>query len=140
MNASSFEKVGQKACKEFQEKAHISLQDVKKAMASSNSKITPEELVKLLKYINILSLPYPEKHIFFMPSLLKSAKRVDLAAPPSSESDPAPLMIRYDCGYVPLGLFPSVIANLLSQQLKDWEIIEKGTMQKQSPILCGGRL
>ena len=136
-NASSFEKVGQKACKEFQEKAHISLQDVKKAMASSNSKITPEKLVKLLKYINILSLPYPDKEVFLMPSLLKSALTVDLAAPPSSESDPAPLMIRYDCGYVPLGLFPSLLANLLSQQLKDWEIIEEGLCKNRVQFYVG---
>ena len=36
----------------------------------------------------------------------------------------APLMIRYKCGFVPLGIFPALIASLISN--KSFSLVERG--------------
>ena len=138
-NASSFDKVGQKACKEFKEQALFRFHDVQKAMEScdKNDLLPPEKLVALLKHINILSTPYADKEKFLMPSLLQNGETSELTVASSCESDPAPLILRYDCGYTPVGLFPSVIANLLSQQLKGWKMIEVGLCKNRIQFRVG---
>ena len=139
-NASSFCKVGQKAYKEFKEQALFHLHDVQKAMESCDSKkdfLSPEKLVALLKHINILSTPFADREKFLMPSLLRNARASELTFTSTCKSDPAPLILRYDCGYIPVGLFPSVIANLLSQQLKGWKFIEVGLCKNRIQFRVG---
>ena len=60
-----------------------------------------------------------------MPCVLKCAKPSDLVIRDFGNSDPAPLMLRYDCGYIPVGVFPAMITNLVSQKIALWKIIEK---------------
>ena len=42
------------------------------------------------------------------------------------ESDPAPLLVHFTCGYVPTGVFPFMITRLVSQKNLKWRLIEEG--------------
>ena len=73
-----------------------------------------------------------------MPCVLKSARASELSVSSSSDSDPAPLILHYDCGYVPVGVFPSMITNLVSQQQGVWEMIEEGLYKNRVQFQVGG--
>ena len=105
-----------KACDTFREKAQFCLEDIKRATSKADNLIPPEQLVKLLQQRKVLvTIPSTEPTTYFMPSILRFAPPSKLS-PALSDSDPAPLMIRPDCGYVPVGIFPSMMACLVSQQ------------------------
>ena len=142
-NVFKFRNVGQKASERFREKAQFSLKDVRSATADhTDDLISLDKLVQLLKYLGILTI-IPSKAssghelTFFMPCVLKSARASELRVHSCSVSDPAPLMLRYDCGYVPVGIFPSLITNLVSQQREDWDMIEEGLCKNRVQFLVG---
>ncbi len=137
-NTFTFDKVGQKACKRFKKKAQFSRSDVEKAVEKDTSGHTDtliplEKLVTLLEYLSVLTVITPKpatdgstpEQTFFMPCILKSATPSELISLACRSSDPAPLMLQYDCGFVPMGMFPSLITNLVSQQIKGWKMIDK---------------
>ena len=141
----TFGNVGQAVSERFREKAQFFLQDVKAAMSDHTSELLPpEKLVQLLEYLSILT-PTPSsggvsttQPTYFMPCVLKSARASDLRLPSSSKRDPPPLMLRYDCGYVPVGVFPSLITSLVSsQQANGWEMIEEGLRKNKVQFLVG---
>ena len=142
-NVFKFRNVGQKASEHFREKAQFSLKDVRSATADhTDDLISLDKLVQLLKYLGILTI-IPSKassgheQTYFMPCVLKSARASELRVHSCSASDPAPLMLRYDCGYVPVGIFPSLITNLVSQQREDWDMIEEGLCKNRVQFLVG---
>ncbi len=71
-----------------------------------------------------------------MPCVLQSARASKLKIHTSAE-DPAPLMLHYQCGYVPVGVFPSMITNLVSQQLEGWKLIQKGLYKNRVRFYVG---
>lgn len=106
--------------------------DVQKSTASYTNGLLPlEKLIALLQYLNILTT-FPQNDMalqsseptYFMPCVLKSARAGEFNTPASTALDPTPLMLRYNCGYTPVGVFPSMITSLVSQQLELWEIID----------------
>jgi len=134
-NVFSFDSVGRAVSERFRERAQFSLKDVKHAMSSHTDDLIPlDKLVELLQYLNILT-PIPgaqseesgctQETTYFMPCVLKCARASELGVP-QSPSDPPPLMLRYNCGYMPVGVFPALITNLVSQQHQSWKMIEKG--------------
>ena len=134
-NTFTFDKVGQAVKERFREKAQFSLTDVVKAVSDCTDALIPlEKLVQLLEYLGILtiipSMPSsggtcPQDTTYFMPCVLKRARASELRIRSCGDSDPAPLMLRYDCGYVPVGMFPSMITNLVSHRLGGWAMITK---------------
>ena len=145
-NTFTFDKVGLSLSEKFREKAQFSLQDVVKATSGHTDALIPlENLVKLLEYLGILTaIPHtPSAGVrgeptYFMPCVLKSARASELIVPSCSDSDPAPLILRYNCGYVPVGVFPSMITNLVSQQREGWEMIEEGLFKNKVQFQVGG--
>ncbi len=120
-NTFVFDKVGQRAAEKFRNSAQFSRRDLEKATQMSTASATSEEtllplemLVKLLEHLNILTTLTVASEVspsssnvslsldstYFMPSILRSVKTSELIVEPSP-SDPASLMIRYKCGYVP---------------------------------------
>ena len=71
-----------------------------------------------------------------MPCVLKNARTNELVSK-HEDQDPVPFMIRYNCGYTPLGLFPSMIASLVSETPKGWEIIWKGICKNRVQFIVG---
>ena len=140
-NTFTFDSVGQRASEKFREKAQFSLDDVKTAMLSHTDALIPlEKLVKLLQHLGILTTvpnsSSSQEPTYFMPCVLKSA-RASLLSVERSRTDPAPLMLRYECGYVPVGVFPAMITNLVSQQMKGWKMIEEGIYKNRVQFFVG---
>ena len=83
------------------------------------------------KHLNILTtLPSTTPDvIYFMPCLLRSAKANELKIPENT-SFPASLMLQFECGYVPLGIFPGMITNMASQRLEHWDLNNESFRKK----------
>ena len=142
-NIFTFDKVGKAASEKFREKAQFSLEEVKEAMSCHTDDLIPlEKLVELLQHLNILTVILMSRadstteRNFFMPCVLRSARASDLSVP-LKLSDPAPLMLRYECGYVPMGVFPAMITNLVSQRLEDWHMIDEGLRKNKVAFYVG---
>lgn len=106
----------------FKKEGEFSLENIPEG--TPDTPIGRNILTKLLEHLNVITaIPSPsaaaEGPTYFMPCVLKSARKVH--DPESSDGDPPPLMLRYDCGYTPMGVFPALITNLVSQS--GWEII-----------------
>ncbi len=147
-NTFTFDKVGKYVSKEFREKGQFSLKDVQKATSGHTDSLIPlEKLVMLLQHLNVLTPIIPStpssgdghhtpEPTYFMPCVLRSARASELKIDTSSE-DPAPLMLRYECGYVPVGVFPSTITNLVSQQVEGWKLIQRGLYKNRVRFYVG---
>ncbi len=76
-------------------------------------------LITLFEHHYILA-PLPVTRIrkeitYFMPSILRSATKDELQNVPIT-TEVSPLMYRYECGYLPLGVFSSLIIGLVSNE------------------------
>ena len=131
VNTFKFGSVSRRASQRFQLTGQFSWEDIKKATASVSGDYIPlKKLVKLLEHLNIIA-PVREPtrssgQMYFMPSVLQSASHEELerwwrSGHPLS---PAPLFIRYICGYAPVGVFPAMIAELVGQKIL--VLIDKG--------------
>ena len=99
--------------------------------------IPPEKLVALLEFLHMVApiVPFQDsvsstekekKKVYLMLCILRTASKEKLDAMLTDESRPecvAPLMIRYKCGFVPLGIFPALIASLIGN--KDFVLVEE---------------
>ena len=117
----TFKKVGRHLSEKFRKEGEFSLNDIEEATQSSSSLIPLEKLVKLLEHLNVLTA-LADEQTYFMPCVLRSQRASNLGLHTLQEWDPPSLMLRYDCGYMPVGIFPSVITNIVSQG--EWEIIK----------------
>ncbi len=85
---------------------------------------TPMELgmlVLILEHLNIIAQIVSsnrEETVYFMPCVLPNASDEELKKYEDRIEmlgNISPLYIRYDCGFVPLGVFPAMVANLIQQ-------------------------
>ena len=120
----TFSKVGKAAAKHFKQRAHFSLADIDDAAIGNKVDSIPvKKLVRLLEHHKILAELSKDPHTYFMPCILKSATEEELKNILCSD-DIAPLMIRYECGYMPLGIFSTLITTLLSRKDDKWQLVE----------------
>ena len=136
-----FVKVGKAASERFRKTGQFSLEDIGKATASVSGDYIPlVKLVKLLEHLNIIAPITPTestssrssstqspKVAYFMPCVLQNALREELDKwweTTSSPLSPAPLFIRYECGFSLIGIFPAMIANLVGN--KALQLIVRG--------------
>ena len=122
--------VGVAASEKFKETGQFSLNDIRKAVSGDH--IPLMKLVKLLDHLNIIAPITPPKPSssqassthssevsYFMPCVLQNAGHEELAQWWKSNStplSPAPLFIRYECGFALIGVFPAMIANLVGNK------------------------
>ena len=156
LNSFTFEKVSKQACDKFQETGQFSFKDIQRIAKSLKTDSLPlPKLVKLLEYLNIIapikpgdslpssSLPLSpglspqEENIYFMPAVLRHANEEELHMKQSC-TDPAPLVIRFKCGFVPTGVFCATIASLVAQKHNlGWILQEPSKYRSQdNHILC----
>ncbi len=83
-----------------------------------------EVLVIVLEHLNIIA-PIPsankEETTFFMPCILPNASDTEITRYEEENKIPhevSPLYIRYDCGFVPMGVFSATVAKLIQQSSK----------------------
>ena len=108
----------------FRNKGQFSLSHIKDTTEHRRSgQLSLEQLVDLLKHLNILAEikhdPESSEHTqsqpkFIMPAVLKFASEEELDPSPSTQA--SPLMIHFDNGYVPFGVFCASIAHLIAYQ------------------------
>ena len=136
----TFKNVGRLAADNFKDKAQFTMADLQEATKNNRDAPIPlEKMVGLMEHHKILAaLPLEDdstEPTYFMPCVLKSATCAELQEVCSSP-DIAPLMIRYECGYMPLGIFSSLIIGLVSQDENGWELVE-GLCRNKIEFLVG---
>ena len=130
----TFDNVGKRVTK-FQNTGQFSYRDLilKISVDPEKEILRPEQLVSLLVYLNIIAplsclpqlnelTPPPSDAVYFMPAVLKHATEEELSMKQIGKN-PVPLMIRFKCGFVPVGVFCAMIASLVAGG-KKWKLLE----------------
>ena len=145
LRAMSFDNVGQVCSEKFGETGQFVLKDLVAALdrVSGGDLIPPKKLIALLKFLHIiapisgdqfacLSAEEEQDVVYLMPCVLRTASKHQLDIifnDPSRPLHVAPLMIRYKCGFVPLGIFPALIAGLIPN--KSFRLVQRGIMKNK---------
>ena len=147
INTFKFSSVGKEASEWFRKTGQFSLSYIEEATGSVSGDYLPlKKLVALLKHINslasfvqsastpITSTTQASKVMYFMPCVLENTTHEEMAKwwdVTSSQPSPAPLFIRYRCGFAPIGVFPAITANLASNGFLKfkWDGIKKNRVQ-----------
>ena len=142
LRAMSFDKVGLATAEKFRRTGQFVLRDLIEATSSaSGDLIPPLKLVALLEFLHIIgrilisqssdrSYDRDIEMVYIMPCVLCNAKMNVLDAVYNDTSRPhsiAPLMVRYKCGFVPIGVFPAMVASLIGNT--SFRQVEKGMMK-----------
>ena len=125
----TFKNLGDSTEREFHTMGMFTESDIRELSKRKGDPLTPKRLVALLKYLHIVAGPLKTKVgcstkiSYFMPCALKPAK---IESEHRNEtSTPAPLLIWFECGYCPVGVYCCLVVYLLSlsqqTQLK-WEL------------------
>ncbi len=135
-----YNKAGYRAATMFKNKAQFTIADLREATKGDvKNSISMEMLITLFEHHNILA-PLPlrkRKEItYFMPSILRSATKHELQKVPIS-ADIAPLVYRYECGYLPLGVFSSFVVCLVSNTKLNWKFKENSPCRNKIEFLVG---
>ena len=79
----------------------------------SNSLLTNEHIIELLKHFKILTeLPSDDGINYFMPCLLQPDYSPELSCEALQALCPPPLLVRFDGNYIPVGMFSALVVNL----------------------------
>ena len=151
VNTFKFRSVGKAASERFRKTGQFSLDDIRRATAGVSGDYIPlEKLVKLLAFLNILvsfvkststslsSRTPSSEEMYFMPSVLVNATHEEMASwwdDTHKQVSPAPLFITYQCGFVPIGVFPAMIANLTAE--RSLKLRVKGTRKNRVEFQFG---
>ena len=140
LRAMNYEEVGHCNAKEFKKTGQFALSHVIAAMSKvSGDVIPPQKLVALLEFLHIIArIPDSSRGqtvsscckqddvTYIMPCVLENAttEELDSVSQDISRSDSvAPIMLYFTCGFVPIGVFPAMIACLISN--KSFELIKE---------------
>ena len=129
----TFQKAGEADKQKFKKTGRFSLQEFQQLATrkSSNDLLSPEKLVKLLEYLHIL-VSIPEAGEYFMPCVLRTEDLNDTTA--HSLPHP-PLIIGFECGYCPVGVFSALMVYLLQHSQEEsstlkWKIPHGATVYR----------
>ena len=129
IKAMKFDEVGHKGADEFERTGQFELDRLIAATANvSGDYIPPQKLVALLEFLHIIAridasqIPSPllssnQKVTYIMPCILKNVSKAELDSmlKSMSQSDSvSPILVHYKCGFVPIGVFPAMIASLIA--------------------------
>ena len=114
----TFKNLGASTEEEFHTMGMFTESDIKELSKRKGDPLKPKRLVALLKYLHIVAGPLKTKVgrstkiSYFMPCALKPA---DIENEDRNESStPAPLLIWFECGYCPVGVYCCLVVYLLS--------------------------
>ena len=83
--------------------------------STSNSKLTPTMLLKLLEHLNVV-VPLGGGEKYFMPCAIAHLDEATAIGQMQSATIP-PLLITFKCGYCPKGLFGALVACIANKQV-----------------------
>ena len=79
----------------------------------SNSLLTNEHIIELLKHFKILTeLPSDDGIVYFMPCLLQPDYSPELSCEALQTLCPPPLLVRFHGNYIPVGMFSALVVKL----------------------------
>ena len=114
----TFKNLGASTEEEFHTMGMFTESDIRELSKRKGDPLTPKRLVALLKYLHIVAGPLKTKVgrstkiSYFMPCALKPA---NIESEHRNEtSTPAPLLIWFECGYCPVGVYCCLVVYLLS--------------------------
>ena len=124
-------------CLDFVNKGLFWLYDFIKITEKCDKELlTPRRLIDLLQHLHIIARIEKdgENSKLFMPCILKSTKSTGSEA--SRDPNVPPLLVCFDCGYCPKGVFPALVANLLNHSDETeseylWELQEEEIYKNQ---------
>ena len=151
LNTFEFELVGKATFAKFKQTGQFRFSDIKKLSKKLKSGILPlPQLVKLLEHRNIIArisspdssteescatlskrpklasnvpLRSDESVVYFMPAVLPSAQESELNMS-HNPVDPAPLLIRFKSGIIPIGVFCASVASVVARKKLGWALLE----------------
>ena len=144
INAFKFGRMGVAASERFRKTGQFSLEDIRRSIIGVSGDYIPlEQLVKLLEHLNIIapivqSNPSQSSKVYLMPCILENVSSEELSDFRKIDSNQlllASLLIQYECGFVPLGVFPATIANLVGQS--SLKMIKKGIKKNRVQFRFG---
>lgn len=134
-DAMTFDSVGHHYAQEFKTKGQFKLQTLKETGKISEDLIPLEKLIALLEYLLILvKIDCSEEDravTYFMPCVLQNSSKEELDLICSTnlkQRSAAPLLIYYNCGTVPLGVFPALVAYFI--QHSGYKMVRKTAIKK----------
>ena len=104
---------------QFSQKGQFSLSHIKNKTDQHSSPLTPEQLIDLLKHHNVVAEITLDQHSepkFIMPPVLKYASKEELHRPIAGSSDHQDIMIHFEGGFVPFGVFSTCMAHLIAHK------------------------
>ena len=131
----TFRKAGEAGKQKFKKTGRFSLQEFQRlaTLKHSNHLLPPEKLVKLLEYLHILvSICEPGLDEYFMPCVLQTEDLNDTVV----DSLPyPPLIVSFECGYCPVGVFSALVVYLLQRSQRKtstlkWKIPHGATVHR----------
>ena len=153
INAFKFGRMGVAASERFKEMGQFSLEDIRISLVGVSGDYIPlEQLVKLLEHLNIIA-PITQSHpcssfqtsstkssevTYLMPCVLQNATSEELDTFQGHDSNPllsVSVLIRYKCGFVPLGIFPAATANLVGHS--SLTLIQRGIKKNRVQFRYG---
>ena len=133
--------IPQAAINAFHEKGQFSSAHIKGRTGCHG--ISLEQLVDTLKHLNILAeIKHTSKRRcdsqpkFVMPAVLKFATKKQLKFPTSSEV--SPLIIHFEGGFVPFGVFCASAAHLIAHQSPAWKLCDDQMKRNTVTFIIGG--
>ena len=141
LRAMNYEEVGQYNAEEFKKTGQFALNHLIATMSKvSGDVIPPQKLVTLLEFLHIIaripdssrchtvsSCCKQDNVTYIMPCVLENATTEELDSVSQDICRPdsvASIMLYFTCGFVPIGVFPAMIASLISNE--SFELIKKG--------------
>ena len=131
----TFDRAGEAGKQKFKKTGRFSLQEFQRlaTLKHLNHLLPPEKLVKLLEHLHILvSIPEAGLDEYFMPCVLQTEDLNDTVA----DSLPyPPLIVSFECGYCPVGVFSALVVCLLQHSQKKssplkWKIPHGATVYR----------
>ena len=114
----------QNALREFKQTGLLAIEFYQIVSKHSNELLMASRLLTLLEYLHIAVRHNQTSPKFFIPCVLSSSPRDHFAA--FHSNDIAPLLIHFDCGYCPVGLFSSLAVHLTENKFGsklEWNLV-----------------
>ena len=140
----TFEQVGPYDAHQFRETGIFPLHTIKELTARSSEHLSSAKLVKLLEHLHIIAPirgKSGEVEKFFMPCVLTHATPITRIRAEASSKIP-PLLVTFQCGYCPKGVFSALIVHLMSKHNNGgakitWRLKEKEMSRDQVTFKVG---
>ena len=146
----SYDEVSHKDAEEFKKTGKFLLSHIIAVTSKIAGDYIPiHKLVALLEFLHILARvsahhqtpslsPTGEEEVtYIMPCVLKNATKDKLDSISKRPHVVSPIMVRFKCGFVPIGIFPAMIASLITN--KSFRLIQEGILKNVVQFRYGSR-